>query len=145
MLSSLFNITFPSLTEIHFLPSCVFRECSRDDAHPLVRPRPAADAERAGRLQLDEDRGGQVAHLPQHRRGTCHCHSPTTASSRYVSRCGGSSDRSFIGWTHWAISRSKGARCSSVVRAFAHGAMGRQIDPSWGGPIELFLIPRSEM
>ena len=34
-----------------------------------------------------------------------------------------------------------GARCSSVVRAFAHGAMGRRIDPSWGGPIELFLIP----
>ena len=33
-----------------------------------------------------------------------------------------------------------GARCSSVVRAFAHGAMGRQIDPSWGGPIELFLV-----
>ena len=24
-----------------------------------------------------------------------------------------------------------GARCSSVVRAFAHGAMGRWIDPSW--------------
>ena len=22
-----------------------------------------------------------------------------------------------------------------MVRAFAHGAMGRQIDPSWGGPI----------
>ena len=36
-----------------------------------------------------------------------------------------------------------GARCSSVVRAFAHGAMGRRIDPSWGGPIELFLIPAS--
>ena len=33
---------------------------------------------------------------------------------------------------------SSGARCSSVVRAFAHGAMGRRIDPSWGGPIELF-------
>ena len=33
-----------------------------------------------------------------------------------------------------------GARCSSVVRAFTHGAMGRQIDPSWFGPIELFLI-----
>ena len=33
-----------------------------------------------------------------------------------------------------------GARCSSVVRAFAHGAMGRGIDPSWGGPIELFLV-----
>ena len=26
---------------------------------------------------------------------------------------------------------------------FAHGAMGRRIDPSWGGPIELFLIPAS--
>ena len=31
-----------------------------------------------------------------------------------------------------------GARCSSVVRAFAHGAMGRRIDPSWGGPIDAF-------
>ena len=37
----------------------------------------------------------------------------------------------------------QGARCSSVVRAFAHGAMGRRIDPSWGGPNELFLIPAS--
>ena len=37
----------------------------------------------------------------------------------------------------------RGARCSSMVRAFAHGAMGRRIDPSWGGPIELFLIPAS--
>ena len=35
------------------------------------------------------------------------------------------------------------ARYSSVVRAFAHGAMGRRIDPSWGGPIELFLVPAS--
>ena len=26
-----------------------------------------------------------------------------------------------------------GARCSSVVRAFAHSAMGHRIDPSWGG------------
>ena len=34
----------------------------------------------------------------------------------------------------------KGARCSSVVRAFAHGAMGPRIDSSWGGPIELFLV-----
>ena len=32
-----------------------------------------------------------------------------------------------------------GARCSSMVRAFAHGAMGHQIDPSCA-PIELFLI-----
>ena len=38
---------------------------------------------------------------------------------------------------------SGGARCSSVVRAFAHGAMGCRIDPSWGGPIELFLVPAS--
>ena len=37
----------------------------------------------------------------------------------------------------------EGARCSSVVRAFTHGAMGRRIDPSWRGPIELFLIPAS--
>ena len=36
-----------------------------------------------------------------------------------------------------------GERCSSVVRAFAHGALSRQIDPSWGGPIELFLVPAS--
>ena len=36
-----------------------------------------------------------------------------------------------------------GARCSSVVRAFAHGAMGRRIDPSWRGPIELFLVQAS--
>ena len=28
-----------------------------------------------------------------------------------------------------------------MVRAFAHGAMGRRIDPSLGGPIELFLVP----
>ena len=27
-----------------------------------------------------------------------------------------------------------------MVRAFAHGAMGPRIDPSWGGPIELFLV-----
>ena len=32
---------------------------------------------------------------------------------------------------------------TAVVRAFAHGAMGRGIDPSWGGPIELFLVPAS--
>ena len=27
-----------------------------------------------------------------------------------------------------------------MVRVFAHGAIGRQIDPLWGGPIELFLL-----
>ena len=35
------------------------------------------------------------------------------------------------------------ARCSFVVRMFAHVAMGRRIDPSWGGPIELVLVPDS--
>ena len=35
-----------------------------------------------------------------------------------------------------------GVRCSSVVKAFTHGAMGRQIDPSWW-TIELFLVPAS--
>ena len=30
-----------------------------------------------------------------------------------------------------------------MVRAFTHGVMGRQIDPSWGEPIELFLVPAS--
>ena len=30
-----------------------------------------------------------------------------------------------------------------VSEAFAHGAMGRRIDPSWSGPIELFLVPTS--
>ena len=37
----------------------------------------------------------------------------------------------------------EGARCSSVVRAFAHGVMGHRIDRAWGGPIELFLVPAS--
>ena len=27
-----------------------------------------------------------------------------------------------------------------MVRAFAHGAMGRWIDPSWGGPIVLSCL-----
>ena len=29
--------------------------------------------------------------------------------------------------------------------AFAHGAMGRRIDPSCGGPIELFLVPTKKV
>ena len=54
------------------------------------------------------------------------------------------SERSLM--VRWVVgSILHGARCSSVVRAFAHGAMGRRIDPSWSGPIELFLVPRSEM
>ena len=30
-----------------------------------------------------------------------------------------------------------------MVRSFAHGTMGHWIDPSWGGPIELFFVPAS--
>ena len=30
-----------------------------------------------------------------------------------------------------------------LFTAFAHDAMGRRIDPSWGEPIELFLVPAS--
>ena len=30
-----------------------------------------------------------------------------------------------------------------MVRAFAHGAMGDWINPSWGEPIELVLVPAS--
>ena len=44
---------------------------------------------------------------------------------------------------HECVSVCEGTRCSSVVRAFVHDAMGRRIDPSWGGPIELFLAPAS--
>ena len=35
-----------------------------------------------------------------------------------------------VGWNSSKAFR-EGARCSSVVRAFAHGAMGRRIDHSW--------------
>ena len=42
-----------------------------------------------------------------------------------------------------SLGREQGSRCSSVVRAFAHGAMDRRIDPSCGEPIELFLVPAS--
>ena len=30
-----------------------------------------------------------------------------------------------------------------MVRVFAHDTMSRRIDPSWGGPIELFFVPAS--
>ena len=45
--------------------------------------------------------------------------------------------------TYPCLVQARGARCSSVVRAFAHGAMDRRIDPSCGEPIELFLVPAS--
>ena len=47
-----------------------------------------------------------------------------------------------VRWVVGSISHG-GARCSSVVREFAHGAMGRRIDTSCGGPIKLFLVPAS--
>ena len=52
-------------------------------------------------------------------------------------------DANFINMLQDALILNIGARCSSVVTAFAHGAMGRRIDPSWGEPIELFLVPAS--
>ena len=33
--------------------------------------------------------------------------------------------------------------CSSMIRAFTHGVMGRRINPSCGEPIELFPVPAS--
>ena len=41
------------------------------------------------------------------------------------------------------IHLSQGSEMSLRGRAFAYGAVGRRIDPSWGGPIELFLVPAS--
>ena len=49
-----------------------------------------------------------------------------------------SANHDAIMW-YW-IDTHQGSRCSSV---FAHGAMGRRIDPSCGKPIELFLVPAS--
>ena len=49
----------------------------------------------------------------------------------------------FFEWCYFELVWNGGARCSSVVRAFAHGTMGRRIDPSWGEHIELFLVPAS--
>ena len=49
----------------------------------------------------------------------------------------------YTGFKCCNISWFFGARCSSVVRAFAHGAMDRRIDPSWGEPTELFPFPDS--
>ena len=41
------------------------------------------------------------------------------------------------------IYSESGARYGSVVRVFAPRAMGHRIDPSWVGPVELFLVPAS--
>ena len=38
-----------------------------------------------------------------------------------------------VRWVVESILHGGGARCRSVVRAFAHGAMGCRIDPSWWG------------
>ena len=49
--------------------------------------------------------------------------------------------------THLCIRHSRRVlkTFNSVVKAFAHGVMGRRIDPSWGEPIELFLVPASAL
>ena len=56
------------------------------------------------------------------------------------SQCSTTGTKEHFNYLHLEI---QGAGYSSVVRAFAHVAMGRRIDPSWGGPIELFLVPAS--
>ena len=61
-------------------------------------------------------------------------------AGRRQQQAGAVATRCVTTWSTLLI--QSGARCSSVVRAFAHGAMGRRIDPSWGGPIELFLAQR---
>ena len=43
--------------------------------------------------------------------------------------------------SHRAVIRYLGLKGSTPKEI--HGAMGRRIDPSWGGPIELFLVPTS--
>ena len=35
------------------------------------------------------------------------------------------------------------ATTRATLSDYVHGAMGRRIDPSWSGPIELFLVPAS--
>ena len=37
----------------------------------------------------------------------------------------------YVDFAFYMSHKPGGARCSSVVRAFAHGAMGHRIDPSW--------------
>ena len=65
------------------------------------------------------------------------------AINKILNGCGGVSNQKYCFHLHSRIFLVCGARCSSVVRAFAHGAMGFRIDPSWGGPIELFFVPAS--
>ena len=63
--------------------------------------------------------------------------------SIYVrSWCDGSSDRSFMGWTpslaHHQLQQVPETALTLtdvLVFTFVHGAIGRRIDPSWGGPL----------
>ena len=70
-------------------------------------------------------------------------HGATSRFLRDIHVANLSATRLVRGGSHQTSSVSGGARCSSVVRVFAHGAMGRRIDPSWGEPTELFLFPAS--
>ena len=80
-----------------------------------------------------------------------------TPKSRFIFWAGGVVKHSFIHWSIHSLLHSfndtlntlfltlhcRGYMISKKPRPFAHGAMGCQIDPSWGGPIELFLVPAS--
>ena len=43
---------------------------------------------------------------------------------------------------HWL--EQEIAQLANKVGSIRHSAMGRRIDPSWGGPIELFLVPATD-
>ena len=66
---------------------------------------------------------------------------PTSASTSRPSRPKRPPSARPKRWVSIRLLCRAGARCSSVVRAFAHGAMGRQIDPSWSGPRERDVAP----
>ena len=57
----------------------------------------------------------------------------------YLSRSIGSIPRGVHPLSYLCHSIQCSTTGSSVVRAFAHGAMGRRIDPSWGGLTEILL------
>ena len=80
-----------------------------------------------------------LLYAPSHRQDSTYhslCYTSRLMNKDRNTHCSGSNGS-------YLASVESGARCSSVVRAFAHGAMGRRIDPSWGGTIELFLVPAS--
>ena len=94
------------------------------------RPRPGAWWPL--RRRPDTARSGRTGRTPAGSAPGC-----CTARS---AQSAGTSDQHTKVFVKWPLQTSV-FHSMAVVRAFAHGAMGRRIDPSWGGPIELFLAP----